>query len=132
MYTWPDLTPERTLGRTPQMQQRYNEFRQKHPDIVAYLSGVLEPYWATRSFVITLNGYPYDLPQDIVHCVVWLNPRVDKDIAAAKAKKYIAERFTKYVLHENAPHNRSVHGITHLQFFVDAAELSRYSVPMIN
>ena len=108
------------INRKPEIDLAYqNEKKNYNGNYEKYL---LDTYLNNRLYNLQLNKFPYDLEKNIVHCVLWLNPIIQKSFIHNKKfiytilKKYIPNK--PFLFHMNLPKNRSINTIPHYQVFI--------------
>lgn len=106
-------------------------------------------------FIITENKFPYNIADNLIHLVVWINPLFDATIA--DIKQYLDSAFgasslantstsalnasttnaskttttdkapVKYVLYKNLPAHASIDNVDHYHLFIPRSDLSAIS-----
>ena len=64
------------IYRKPEVQKKYENEMNKY---INYEKYILNKFLNNKLYNLQPNTYPYDLQPNIKHCVLWLNPIINKD-----------------------------------------------------
>ena len=108
------------LTRKFEIQRAYDNEKKKY--IGNYDKYLLNKYLNNRLYNLQLNKFPYDLENNIIHYVLWLNPIIQESFIHNRKfiytiiKKYVPDK--PFLFHMNLPKNRSIKSIPHYQVFI--------------
>ena len=107
------------IYRKPEVQKKYEGEMNKYLNYEKY---ILNKFLNNKLYNLQPNTYPYDLQPNIKHCVLWLNPIINKDILYKKKfiegilKSYIPNK--EFIFYMNSQKNKSIKQIPHYHVFI--------------
>ena len=107
------------IYRKLEVQKKYENEMNKY---INYEKYILNTYLNNKLYNLQPNKYPYDLQPNIKHCVLWLNPIINKDILYKKKfiegilKSYIPNK--EFIFYMNNQKNKSIKQVPHYQVFI--------------
>ena len=108
-----DNPPNFNLGRKPEVQKVYDEFRLKRENRDKFLELVKDKL-STERFYLHLNDYPYDVEEPIQHWLLWWNKPLDIN---ALTNLFFGEKLVCFWV--NLSENNSIPEINHAHVFAE-------------
>ena len=109
--------------RTNDILEKYNQFKneinKKNIKIEDY---ILNKYLNNKNYVLEPNTFPYNIPKNMKHYVLWIHPNYknkisDKEITTLITNKMNELGYNEYFCFENNIYSKSVLGLLHFQVF---------------
>lgn len=142
--SWEDLLQydnnppiDRALPRTKTVQKRYGGYlgalKKRGTTIEQDVMNRMITNHTNQQLIVTKNDFPYNIDDNVLHLVVWINPLMyivddaaDTPAAYAFAREYIqtlAGHWVKFIMFENLPGNKSVGNVRHFQLFIHKGDV---------
>ena len=125
MLTWHELLkyhhcpPEIFPQRTPQIEQKYVDFRRNNPEIIATLR---QRFFKSEQIVLVLSDFPYDIEANILHYILWIsddNVYSHQQIETAISQRHLSVLpGVNMICYQNPPHRRTINEIQHYHVFI--------------
>jgi hypothetical protein len=120
---WDYSIPMPANTRTKEVLERYNIFKKELVESNITINDyVLHKYLKSKQYSLDLNTFPYNIPNNMKHYVLWIHPNYKKLLTNKKLSDILTTNMQKlgyneYICFENHIACKTVLGILHYQVF---------------
>jgi len=116
-----DQSSNATIGRKKEDQIKYGQYLAQCKitgnNIGDKLKELFSNLYKDRSWIITKNKFPYDIDDQVVHLLIWLNP--NKTPSEQEIRKYLHQLVgDDYIMFKNTLDKKSIPSVDHFHLFV--------------
>ena len=111
--------PLENFSRDAITEKQYNLFKDTmKKNNISLNNHIINKYFSDNSkYKLLLNKYPYYTEEDIVHYVLWINPKFNSEFNNEKVINILDDNFNDYIVFKNLTKNMSIEGVVHYQVF---------------